>query len=106
MGVVYQNVDFSSYSASAPMCELGQEYSAQFSTARTNLDPIYPSYFSGKSQFVSDLINGLVPGLAVVNMDSDDVYVSDVSINLPTEIGQSIEGTLHLVSSNEWGEIS
>ena len=106
MGVVYQNVNFSSYSASAPMCDLGTEYSAQFSTARASLESIRPSEFAGRSQFVSELINGHVPGLAVVNMDSDDVYVNDVSIDLPAEVGQSVEGTLHLVSPTEWGGIS
>lgn len=93
MSIAYQNVDFYNYSAEPPENIIGQEYTFQFSTIEGLIKAINPQEYE-LMYYLSALTNGRVDGFSIVDMGSNKVFGNLSDIILPTEIGESVTGTL------------
>lgn len=100
MSTIYQNIDFGSYSAEPSAQEYGKEYVITLETAADKIPASNYEESNSYSTFVSNMMNGNVAGfaMALMNDDSNKIFVNMSDIVLPTEIGETVEGTMQLVS--------
>lgn len=99
MSTIYQNINFGSYSAEPSAQEYGKEYAITLRTAEDKIPASNYAESDSYSTFVSNMMSGSVTGFAMALMNGDNkIFVNTSDILLPTEIGETVEGTMQLVS--------
>lgn len=93
MSIAYQNVDFNDYSAEPPENIIGQEYTFQFSTSKSAIKAVSPQNYE-LMYYMNDLLNEYIDGFSMVELSTNTVFGNLSDIILPTEIGESVTGTL------------
>lgn len=103
MSLAYQNVDFYNYSSEPPENIIGQEYTFQFSTSKSAIKAVSPQNYE-LMYYVSNLINERIDGFSFVDMGTSTIFGNISDIILPTEIGESVTGTLEDITDQLYND--
>ena len=105
MSIIYRNADLSDYYLNLPKHILNKEYTVQFSTSKPSLPRSNYETFNNRSDFLYDgTVYGQVEGIIVSDTGGKWCFVNTEEIVLPTEIGETVEGSLECIDFNQNSE--